>query len=180
MNPLVNQLKDFVHYEISLAFDDVRNVFVVDAFMNFTLHHGRTTIVFNVTFPLCFWHLQMFSETLLSEIFNSIIICVCHKILNSQSLSMCFESVHQTCSIPFHLMLCWNCKEHYLNESLSDKWAENAATNNWPSLRHRSVFAWILFTTNYHGLVLPVHDQSYNVIPRHSWKLFGDDVLYFN
>ena len=80
--------------KITLHLDSVRNVFVVDANVDFTLHHSGSTIIFDETFPARLGHLQVLSKTLLSKVLNSIIISICHKVLDTNSLSMSFQSIH--------------------------------------------------------------------------------------
>ena len=122
----------------------------------------------------------MLGEALLSKIFNSIVISISHKILNSQSLSMSFKPVHETRSIPFHLVFGWYSKENDFHESLSVKGPEHAATNDWGPWWVHSIFINIVFTTNYHGLVLPIHNQTHDVVSGHSRKLLCHDVLKIN
>lgn len=170
---------NFLNYKFSLILNSIGNLSVVNSFMNFTLHHSRSTIVLNISFPSRFGHLQMFSKTLFSEVLYGIVISVSDKILNSNVLSVGLQPVHQSCSISFNLFRCANSQKHNFRKLLWMKWSENTSSKYNGLIWHSnfSNFFFANFSFYHHGFMLSIHCQTNNVVSRHSWKLLRNNIF---
>jgi len=103
IDSLINNLVNLANHKVSLALDRVRNVFVIDTLMNFTLHHGRARVIFDITFPSGLRHLEVLGEALLSEVLDGVIIRIGHEILKANCLGVGFQTVHESCTVTFYL-----------------------------------------------------------------------------
>ena len=124
----------------------------------------------------------MLRKSLFSEIFYSIIVCIGHKILDAHILGMSLQPIHQPCTISLHLLRSRNCEEDNLSKSLGRKWPENTASQDCRLARLctcRSICRCITSSNN-HSLMLAIHSEPHNIIPRHSWQLFGNNVFQIN
>ncbi len=141
--------------------------------MNLALHHSASTVVLDVALPSVLRHEAFLIETLLFEKVNGQVISIGQEILKSLLLSMCFEFIHQSSTQTFHLLRGSHCQEDNLCKPLRWKRAEDTATYNLRSFS-------LLLLHDYHGLVLAVHYEFYNVRPWHLGQLLGDNVLKVN
>ena len=80
------QLLDLLDDKLLLFFDNVAYPRVVDGWMNKTLHHGSSLVVFDVAFPSLRRHSAVFAKALFPEIPQSQIISIGHEVLNFPSL----------------------------------------------------------------------------------------------
>lgn len=178
---LIHNCMNFINNKFSLFLNSIRNLSIVNSFMNFALHHGGSTIVLNISLPSSFRHLQMFGKTLFSEVFYSIVICVSDEILNSNVLCVGLQSVHQSSSIAFNLFRSTDSQKHNFCKLLWMKWSKNASSkNSWFIRAHSSFICFINFPFYHHCFMLSIHRQSDNVISWHSWKLLGNNVFEIN
>ena len=175
---------NFLHNKISLAFNSARNVFVINSFVYFALHHSRSTVILDESFPAGLWHLEMLRESLLTEVLDSIVVRVSNEVLDANVLGMGLQAVHQPGSVPFHLLRGRDCEEDYFCESLRVERTEDAATKDSRSTSQSS--AWLLelcsriTTPNDHSFMLTIHGEPYNVIPWHSGQLLCHNVFQIN
>ena len=98
--------------------------------MYLALHHGRTTIILNESFPTCLRHLKMLGEALLPEVLDCIVVCICYEVLDAHILSMCLESIHQPSTIAFDLLRSRYGQEDNLCKSLTMERPENTSSQN--------------------------------------------------
>jgi len=126
----------------------------------------------------------MLGKALLSEVLNRIIIGVCHKVLDSDSLSMGFKSIHQPCAISFNLLRCWNGQKYNFCKSLTMKRPKHTPTKNRRFSRSCEPINFLLriliASFDNHCLMLTVHHKSYDIVPRHPWELLCDNILEIN
>lgn len=95
------QFFDLLDYELFLLFDYVAYFGVVYCWVDKTLHHGSSFVVFYISFPSFRWHPALFAETLLSKISQSQIVSICHEILNLSSLHL----LYITSKLPLSLFI---------------------------------------------------------------------------
>jgi hypothetical protein len=74
--------------ELFLFFDNLADPGVIDSWMDMTLHHGTSLVIFDITFPSLWTHSTIFTETLFTEITQSQIIGIGHQILYFSSLHL--------------------------------------------------------------------------------------------
>lgn len=150
--------------------DCLGNVHIVNVVVDSTLHHRTAVIVLDVAFPPVFGHGGLLLEPLLPEVLNRIVVCIGQKVLQTLLLSMSFQSVHEASSVPLHLLRGSDSQKHNLCKLLFIEGSKDAPSQDLWSLLS-------LAPNDYHGLMLSVHDESNNVIPRHPWQLLSNNVL---
>lgn len=106
IDSLIDHRVDFRNDELPLLLDDAADVLVVDTFVYLALHHRRPRVVFDVPFPPGLRHLKVLRKTLLPEILDCVVVSVSHEVLDTDCLGMCFQSIHQSCSVSFDLLRC--------------------------------------------------------------------------
>jgi len=90
-----------------------------------TLHHRASIIVLDVSLPTGFWQVRILSKSLLTEILDRVVICVCQKVVQLFRLSMVLKFVHEAGSIAFNLLLGRDGQENDLRKFLFVKGAED-------------------------------------------------------
>ena len=88
-------------------------------------------------------------------------------------LRVVLEAVHQPGSVPLHLLGGRDRQEDYLSELLGVERPEDAAAQDLGPLV-------LLLLDDDHCFVDAVHDQPYDVGPRHAGQLLCDDVFQVN
>ena len=154
--------------------------------MYLALHHGRPTVILDVAPPPSLGHLEVLGKSLLTEEFSCVVVRVCHEILDTNGLCISFEPIHEARSIAVYLEIFLDGKEHDLSKLLLREGPKNAATNDsgleGDQLRIFRIdnFFCCRLLFDYHSFVLPIHDQSYNIIFWHSRELLRDDIFQIN
>ena len=177
----IDDLLDLGDHEVTLHFDGVRYILIINADMNLTLHHGRPAVVLDVAFPARLRHLQVLREALLTEVLDGVVVGVGHEVLDADRLGMRLEPIHESRSVPLDLLGGRDCQENDFGEPLTMERSKDAATKN---RRHAAIMVAstsrsrrrILFPNN-HGLVLPVHGEADDVVPRHFRQLLRNYIF---
>jgi len=94
----------FLNYTLFLLSDGLRNIDIVYVLVDSALHHSASVIVLDVAFPSLFGHRWLLHETLLSKVFNGVIVSICQKIVQILLLSVVLQFVHQARSVALHLL----------------------------------------------------------------------------
>ena len=103
---------------------------VADVPVYVALHHGAPVVVFDEAFPPRLGQGWTFRESLLSEILDRIVVCVCQKIMDLLVTSMIFQLIHQARTIAFDLLLGSDCQKNDLCELLSVERSKNTPSKN--------------------------------------------------
>lgn len=153
-----------------LLLDCIWDINIINILINWALHHRTSIIVLDVSLPSILWHSRWLCKSLLPEIFNSIIIRISQKVIQSLLLSMILQFIHQSCPIPLDLLWCSNRQEDYLSKLLWFEWSEDTSSQNLSLII-------LLPPSQNHCFMLSIHNESHNVILRHLWKLFRYNSL---
>ena len=98
------QLPNFGHDGILLHFEKGGFVEVVDLWYQRALHDGSTFVIFDVASPNGAIQLDFFRESLLLEVTDGVVVCVCEEMCHGRVcfLDVGFEVIHQhtTVSLP--------------------------------------------------------------------------------
>ena len=70
------------------------------------LHHCASVVVLDEVFPTWLWQIVIFGESLLAEVLNGVVVCICQEVVQFFRLCVILQLVHQTRAISLDLLLC--------------------------------------------------------------------------
>ena len=112
-------------------------------------------------------------EALLAEVFDSIVVCVCQKVVQFFRLCVVLQLVHETRAVTLNLLLRRDGQEDDLSELLRVKGPKDASAQDLRLLP-------LLSLDNDHSFVHTVHHEAHDIGSRHARQLFRDDILQVN
>ena len=121
-----------------------------DVPLNCALHHCASIVVLDEAFPSGLGKIVVLSESLLAEVFDSIVVCIGQKVVQFFRLRVILQLVHESRAVTLDLLLCRDGQEDYLSELLRVEGPKDAAAQDLRLLA-------LLSLDNDHGFMHAIH-----------------------
>mmetsp|Transcript_14518 Transcript_14518/g.35383 ORF Transcript_14518/g.35383 Transcript_14518/m.35383 type:complete len:222 (-) Transcript_14518:634-1299(-) len=161
-------------HPVALRSDDGRDIQVGHLVVDSAFHQGPPVVIFDEPDPAALRHRNLLRESLLLEEPDGVVVGVREEVLDALALHMLLQVIHHSPSVPFDLFLPRDGKENDLREFLRMERPDDNAADCCP------LSGCAAGLNQAQGAMVPVHDQSRDVLLWHLGELLRDDVLQVN